>query len=377
MELVINDRIRNRKIQFFNSFDIELKYNSLASTFGLDFYYDPDVTEQKELACIGHYHICQLFEKDELLLTGYILSEGFTGEPTKNLVPIGGYSLPGILEDCRVPVNKAIDLALASGHIKLKSGSPAKPYCYPIQDEGLSLRQIAEKYIAPFNLQIVVDPAVATLMDSAFAETTIKPTDTIKSYLTELATQKNINLTHNEKGQIVFTKIKTNLKPILEINVPKGGIPGIKMGLHFEGQNMHSHITIIKQSDTDDPNAGEATVVNPFVPFVFRPTTIIQNSGDNTETAMAADNALAQELRNLKITIVFDRWDVNGKVVKPGNLLSVTNPEIYLFNKTDLFIESVKLHGDQKEQTATLTCCLPEVYNGNPPNYTFKGINLH
>jgi prophage tail gpP-like protein len=377
MELVINDRIRNRKVQFFNSFDITLKYNAIASDFSFDFYYSPDIIEQKEMACVGHYHICKLYHEGELLLTGYITEEAFLGAPQRRLVPIAGYSLPGVLEDCQVPTNSALDAAIAAGNLKLPKGTTATPYAYPIQDEGLTLRQIAQKYLAPFGIQMIVDDSVAAVMDETFEETTAKPNDTIKQYLTELATQKNINLTHDELGRLVFTRVPTNLKPIFEFDVPKGGIPGVSMGFKFSGQQMHSQITVIKQADVDNENAGEETVTNPYVPFVFRPRTIIQNSGNNTDTALAAKNALADELRNLKWTISMDRWDFNGKIVKPKNLITLRDPEVYLFNKTTLFIESVNLKGDQKEMTAELTCCLPEVYNGNVPKYIYQGINLH
>ncbi len=345
MELIINDRIRNRKIEFFNSFKIHLKYNAFASTFSLDFYFDPDVIEQKEMACVGHYHIAELRHNNQLLLT--------------------------------VPTNKAIDKALAAGNLKPAKGTPAKPYCYPIQDEGLSLKQIAQKYLAPFGITMVVDPVVASAMNDPIAETSVKPNDTVKQYLTELATQKNINISHDEFGRLVFTRVPTSLKPVFDFNVPKGGLPGIKMTSHFNGQDMHSQITVQQQADIEDTNIGEETVTNPYVPFVFRPRTIIQSAGTNTDTALAASNALANELRGLTFTITMDRWDINAKIIKPKNTITVINPEIYLYKKTTLFIESIEYNGDQKEMTTILHCVLPEVYNGQVPKYIYAGINLH
>lgn len=379
MELVINDRIRNRKVSLFNSFNISLKYNAVASTFALDFYFDPDNIEQKEMACVGHFHLCKLSHNGELLMTAQILSEAFTssGNPPRTLVPISGYSLPGVLEDCQVPTNAAIDAAIAVGNLKLPKTSPAAPYCYQIQDEGLTLRQIAKKYIAPFNLEMVVDSSVEAEMDQVIPETDIKPKDTIKHYLTELATQKNVNLTHDEQGRLVFTRVKTKLQSVLDFDVPKGGLPGVRMNMAFDGQQMHSQITVVKQAGVEDKNAGEATVTNPFVPFVFRPKTIIQSSGNDIDTELAAKNALADELKNLKFKIAIDRWDVNSKLIKPANVITVKNPEIYLYKKTTLFIESIDYTGNQKEMTAVLNCCLPEVYNGQTPEYLFKGINLH
>lgn len=376
MELIINDRIRNRAVDRFNSFKVSLKYNSVASTFSFDFYYDPDVLELKEMACIGHMHICQLRHNKELFLTGMILSEGFNHSPVKQLTAIGGYALPGQLEDCSIPTNGAIDAAIAAGNLKLKPGDII-PYAYPLQSDGLSLRQIAEKLIAPFKLTMTIDPAVKDLMEQPFEETTADAKDSIKKYLTELALQKNINVTHNEKGHLYFTRVRTDMKPILNFNIPKGGLPGVQVSLKFDGQKMHSQITVVKQGDDEDDIAGEYTVTNPFVPFIFRPKTIEQTSGTNVDTALAARNARADELRALTLTLTIDRWDVNGKLIKPNNLISIIDPENYIFKKTNFFIESIDYSGNEKEMTAILHCVLPCVYDGTEPVYIFSGINLH
>lgn len=375
MELTINDRIRNRKVTFFNEVKISLKYNTLASTFSLSFYYDPNIIEQKEMACIGHYHICYLSHNGELILTGIILSEAFTGHTKKTLVTVSGYSLTGVLEDSSIPTDGAIDAAIEKGNLKIKPGE-VTPYA-PLQSDGLSLREIAEKLLAPFKLTMVIDGSVSDRMEEKFSESNAKPRDSVKHYLTELATQKDINLSHNEKGQVVFTKAKTNLKPILDFNIPVGGLPGTKMDLHFNGQAMHSQITVVKQAEEDGDNAGEFTVDNPFVYTIFRPKTVVQSSGNELDTELAAKKARADELRHLPLTITIDRWDINNKLIKPGNIISVINQEIYIFKKTNFFIESVDYEGDQTSLTAVLHCVLPSVYDGSEPVYIFSGINIH
>lgn len=353
MILKINDRIRNRKVEYFNNFNINLKYDSIASAFSFGFYFDPANKELKDLACIGHFHTCTLEHNDELLLTGYLLSEAFTGASTRQLVQFSGYSLPGVLEDCEIP-----------------------PSLYPLQSDGLSLREIAQKLIVPFGLKMSIDPAVSSRMNSVYQKTTAKETQTIKSFLTELAIQKNIIVTHTSKGELLFTEAKAKQKPILNFG-SEDGIPFTNMSLSFNGQAMHSHITVMKQADSDGGNAGESTIENPYVPFVYRPKVLVQSSGDDNDTGKAAKSALASELKNLTLKIVTDRWEIDGKIIKPNNIISVQNPEIYLYEKSNWFIESVNLTGDNVKTTATLTCVLPEVYNGETPKYLFEGINLH
>lgn len=351
MILKINDRIRNRRVNFFNRFELDMRYDAIASTFAFDFFFDPKNKEHIELACIGHYHIATIENNDELLLSGFILSEQFIDSPEKKLSKFTGYSFPGVLEDCQIP-----------------------PSLYPLQSDGLTLKQIVDKLIAPFRIKYVIDSAVNARMNQVFEKTTASESQSIKSYLSELASQKNIVISHNEKGELVFTEAKTKSKPIINFD---GGVPFDSMTLTFNGQPMHSEITVIREANKKGGNAGQSTIKNPYVPFVYRPKTVVQSSGDDVDTSLAARTALSEELKNLKLIITVDRWDIEGKIIKPNNIITVKNENLYLFNSSKWFIESVKLTGDNEKTTATLTCVIPEVYNQDTPKYIFEGINLH
>lgn len=398
MELIIYDRIRNRKVTFFNQFQVSLKHDSVASTFSFSMYFDPDNLEHKELACIGHYHVCRIMHNGELLITGVNLSTKFSSQPEAKLIEIGGYSLPGVLEDSDIPTG-----------------------LFPLQNDGKSLKQITEALIKPFGLKLVIDPAVYQRSQKPFVATQesdpaadkgyVKPpadygydatpgtdkinkgiksssakvSQNIKSYLTELATQRNVVLSHDEQGNLLFTKCRTDKPAVARFDVRDSSVTpgttsiGTEMHLDFDGQQMHSHITVLKQADEDGGNAGEVTLRNPYViNTVFRPKVIVQDSGDEIDTHQAAKNAIAAELKGLKLTIKTDRWTVDGKLLRPNSIIEVYNPEIYLYKLSKWFIESIDYVGEGEENmTATLTCVLPCVYDDTPPEYLFKGINLH
>jgi len=355
MELVINDRIRNRKFDFFDKFTLSLKYDAVGSAFSFEFYFNPDNQEHKDALCIGHYHLCTVTHNGETLLTGQILSQNFKHSPVREIVALSGYSLPGVLEDCEIPTT-----------------------LYPLQSDGLSLKQIAAKLIKPFGLSMLVDGSVEAAMNKVFDTSTAKESQSVRSYLSELAAQKNIVLTHIDKGELLFTRAKTTQAPIIDFDVPSGGMPGTSMDMSFNGQAMHSHITVQKQADSDGGNAGEFTIKNPFViSSVYRPKVMSQSSGDDNDTEQAAKTALAAELKNLTLTINTDRWVIGGSIIKPNSIITVTNPDIYLYKRSTWFVESIDYKGDAKATTATLKCVLPCVYDGSTPEYLFKDINLH
>lgn len=376
MVIKINDRIRVRTIQFFNNFKINLKYDALASSFAFNFYFDPKNREHIDMACMGHYHFCTIEHNNEVLLTGQILSETFNSSATRQLVSLAGYSLPGILEDCEIMDAPELPPPTRLSEQWEADATVADNPATQLQIDGLNLRQIAEKLIKPFGLSMVIDSIVADRMEEVFDESEARMSQNIKSYLSQLAGQKNITLSHNNKGQLVFTQAPPFQQSICHFD---GSLPVTSMSLAFDGQGMHSHIKAVTQADVDDVNSTDNMVRNPYViNTVFRPKVIIQNSKSVvTDNALAAKNVRAQELKGLNLTVKTDRWIINNKIIRPGKLISVTNPEIYLFKKSNWLIEEVELEGDEKKQTAVLKCVLPEVYNGQDPQYIFKGINLH
>lgn len=337
---------RHYKIDTFNSFSLLLKYDSVASAFSFSMYFDPNDSKHRMLFQPGHFHQLDIEHGGELLMRGWILGQSFGVGAEKMLSSVNGYSLPGVLEDCNIPVD-----------------------LYPLQSDQKTLSEIAKYLTSKFPFSVVVDGSVSGLMNQKFDTTTASETQTIKSYLNELASQKNIILTHTADGNLLFTKAKTRRTPIFHF---ENNQPATEMTLQFNGQGMHSDIWVTKEADIDGGNAGQEKISNPFVPYVYRPLVKTQSSGDDVDTKEAVKNVLQSELKGIKLTIKTNMWEIDGKVIKPNNIITVRNPELYLFEKSNWFIESVQLDGDETQTTATLTCVLPEVYNGSQPPYIFE-----
>lgn len=360
MILKIFDRFKVRKVEFFNGFRLSLGYDQFGSTFAFSFYFDPNNPDHKELACVSHYHDCTVEHNGETLVTGFALVQGFTYSPEKQLATISGYSKPGFFEDCNIP-----------------------PDIYPLQSDGLTLLQIAKKITSPWNMDtkykidIIVDPLVSEKVNKTFKKSTASETTTIAEYLRELAQQKQIIISHDEKGNLLFTQAKTEQDAFLFFDFTNGMIPGTSFVMNFSGQQMHSHITVLKQASTDGGNAGEYTIRNPYVPTVYRPKTVSQSSGDDIDTQEVALRELAKEWENLTLTITTDRWEVDGKIIKPNSIVEIIAPELYIYTKSRFFVRSIDFDGDADETTATLNCVIPEVVNGKMAKSIFEGINMH
>lgn len=347
-------KINGKNVEFFNRFNLSLIYNAVASAFSFDYVYEPDNPLHKEIFKPGSFFPCTVEHNGELLITGTTLSDSKTFGPTSELASLAGYSKTGLLQDCKIP-----------------------PSLYPLQSDGLSLKQIAEKLIKKFGIKLIVENQKATtayykdvdeIVKELLSTSTAYETQSIQEYLTEIAVQKNVLLTHDEKGNLVLTRAKTDLDPIMDFN---GNAPGTTITLSFDGQGMHSHITVQKQADSDGGNAGEFTITNPYVP-VYRPDVITQTSGSDVDTELVARNALAAELSKIKLTIQTDRWEIGGKIIRPNNTISVVAPHLGLYEKKKWFIESVNFVGDQTKAVATINAVVLEAYNNQNPKKYFN-----
>ena len=349
MRLKVSHRLAVPKFyDFFNRFSLTLRFDSLVSAFGFDFYFDYTNKEHAELFAVSHFHEAIVEHNGKTLVTGFMLAQRFKATAQKQLVSIGGYTKTGVLEDCQIP-----------------------PSVYPLQINGLTLTEIANKLCAPFKLKVIVDPDVASKMNERIQSTTLEATSTVKDILVKLAVQRKLLITHDVNGNVYFTKVKTNKKPLFELT---DSIPGTSIELMFDGQKLHSDITVMKEASSDGGNAGEYTIENPFVPvaYTYRPRVATQSSGDDVTIQEYAKQLLLSEIKSaITLTITTDRWEVNGIAIEPNNIISVYNPEVYLYKKQDWFIEEVTFTGEVNKTVATLKCVLPCVYDETTPKNIF------
>jgi hypothetical protein len=171
------------------------------------------------------------------------------------------------------------------------------------------------------------------------------------------------------------------------------------MSLLFDGQRLHSEIFVVGDAGIGSPNASQDSIKNPYVQAKldwmgnarlstlgqsgiaystgYRPCVYKQTSGTDNETKLTARQILAQELKaGIRLTIKIEGWELGGKLVRPNNVITVTNPQLSLFQKSKWFIESVDFMGNAQSKTAVLNCVLPECYNNENVVNIFTGTNL-
>lgn len=356
-------RVGGKTISKYNAVAVSLRYDSVASSFSFVDYFNPANSEHKELYRPLSYSLVEILYNNQVLITGTLLNNGFTSSSKKHLSTISGYSRTGVIEDCTIKTTDAVQM------------------------NGLSLLEIATRLLKPFNLNVVVSDSVKSVCDEKFETSEINQYETIKSYLSTLASQKNIVLSHTAKGELLLTRSDGNKTPIF--NFTDSGT-WENMTLNTNGQEMHSVINVKGQVNVTTPDvSADAQALNPYLDNTrfgvghggffpkFRPVVYEATAATDVKTPpLTARKKLGNELLSIRLNISIVGWTLNGKLPMPGDIVTVTNPDLFLYQKTKWFIESIDFRGDEKSDTATLNCVLPECFNSDTVKNIFTGTNL-
>jgi len=327
--------------EFFNKISIDFKLDSVASAFSFVGLFDTNNSKHRSIFKPLSYNNVEIFDNNNnLVLTGVIVNTNLSSKKTRDLQVLSGYSKPGVLEDSSIPYSS-----------------------YPLEKINVSLSDIADILLKDFNINYLVDSTVSNEMSLVYKKTVAQPSESVKDYLSKLAAQRNIVISHNEKGDLVFFRPNVNARSKLFLTRENS----ISMNISVKGQSFHSEISVIRQPGKNNPSLSPVdTIRNPLV-LSRRVKVNVLSSGTESETKRAADNILAAELKNISFSISLNRIED----LKCGDIVEVQNPEIYLYDRTRLMISSIKIQENDKASTMQLNLVLPETFTGEIPKNIF------
>lgn len=358
-------KINGKNLEHFTDISLKRSLDSIASTFSISVRFNAENDDHKELFKPLQYFDIQIYsDSGELLFTGTILNHAFKSDSGFNLAVLSGYSKCGILEDVTIP-----------------------PSMYPLESINRSLKDIAEKLCNAYGIKIIYNLEGDLDIDSNYTknfDTKIKKyvapkrkrkktnnsevnrvykksnadaTESVKSYLTKLTSQRNILLSHDNEGNIVLFKPNLKAKPKYYFNKDNT----LSMSSTWNGQAMHSQINVVRQPSAE--NAGVSTVdkVDSFYVKKYRPTTKVLSSGEDTDTKKAAENEYAAELKNISLSIELEGIFFD---IKPGDLINVHNHEIYSFAYSRWIVSDIDFSINTNENKTNINLQLPESFSG-------------
>ena len=336
-------KINGSYYSFFDEVVINEKFDSVASSFSLKARYNPNNESHRQIFKPLAFNKVEIYDDENVLrLTGFTVNTSLRSSSIRELQILSGYSKAGILEDCTIPY-----------------------ILYPLEKNNVSLSDIVSKILPYFKLSFETDATAKKDMELQYAKTVAEPSESVKSYLSKLASQRNIILSHKSNGDLLFFKPDVNSKPKYYFTKENA----LDMGFDVSGQGIHSDITVLRQPSDENPSLSPVdSVKNPLVLF-DRSVVKTLSSGTETDTKKAADNLMAEELKNIKFTVL-----LKGKFndLFCGDIVEVMNNEIFLYERTRLIVSEITRNESSKGDTVSLVLFLPETYTGDKPKIKFQ-----
>jgi prophage tail gpP-like protein len=336
-------KIENKFFNHFSNLTLKFNLDTFASVFSFDARFDPFNVEHQKIFKPLTYPKIEIFSNDmDLLLTGNIVNNDFMSTKTPQLVSFSGYTKSGILEDVTIPDS-----------------------VYPLEKNNQSLSEISAQLLKPFGIGQLIESNVANEMNLVYEKAVAQPTQSVASFLTQLASQRNIVIGHTKKGDVYYFKAFIGSKPVKSYD--ESNLLSSKMAIN--GRAFHSDITVRRQPS--DENVGVSTVdgvKNPNVEQI-RSVCKILSSGDDTSTIEAAQNVLAAELRGIQLGLELPKIDTS---ILCGQIIEFINPELFIYKKQKFVINEIIYKEDSEADTMTVNCLTPEAFTGGIPTNIFE-----
>ena len=280
-------------------------------------------------------------ESGELIFRGTMVTVVPRLTMEGSMVRFGGYSLPGVLSDCSMPVtDKSVEF------------------------RNMNLRDIASQLVEPFSLKLQSPSDVG----GPFRRVKLKREDKVLTFLARLAKQRQLLIRSSPNGELVLAAPPELAKPVATFQQDAPPVLGIEPT--FSPQNYYSHTTVTRTNKRGRPG-GKHTVVNQLAidQGVVRPIAISIRDITRGELPKAAAAAAGRMLAGaVTYSLKLATWrDPNGGLWVPGTTVELEAPSVFVRRPYQFQIRSVKFDRDGKKDTATLSLMLPGAFGGTPP----------
>lgn len=256
-------------------------------------------------------------------------------------VTLGGYSLPGAINDCMAPAS-----------------------AYPIQFRKLNILDIARKLCEPFGINVVMegDPG------AVFRKVKLKRDKTIMQFLNGLAAKRQLLIRSNANGELVIAEPPTVAAPVATLREGLPPVEGVKS--QFRAQSYFSHTTCVRRTSRGK-FGGQNTVRNEraIEAGIMRPLTKSLREVTRSELPEASAAAAGRMLANsVGYSVKVADWrDPMGNYWRPGDTVELEAPRVFVPEPYLFQIRSAELKRTPGGTSAVLNLMLPGAFGGEPP----------
>lgn len=352
-------KINKQRFTFWRDILITRSLDSM-DTIQFTAPFDPNDKALRKTFVPFSYADLGVFVGDSALFTGTMLSPTPSIIKDSRNIVVTGYSLPGVLNDCNPPAS-----------------------AYPLENDGLDIKQTAEKLASPFGIAVVFEAGVIEetqtnseqtlaqdlkdLLGGKFQREANNPDQKVLQFLAQLAKERNLIISSTPKGELLFTRSVEVGTPVATLR--EGESPLRSINAQFNPQAYHSSITGLEPVLLG-LKGSQYTAKNQFLTDKVRPFTFYTEDSETGEVQKAVNSNLGRMFGNMaSYTIEVASWRTPaGELWKPNTTVLVNAPGAMIYNDFEFVIRSVEYSRTDNSETANLTLVLPGSFSGKAPD---------
>lgn len=284
------------------------------------------------------------------LFTGTLVDVKPRLEANPRNVQVSAYSKPGVLADCDVPVSLV-----------------------PFEANGLTLRQIAERLVAPFGITVELTGPEGPKFKRV--NTKKKKIDhrgdlneKAQAFLAELARQHGLVISSNAQGALLFQHSVAPGHPVVRFE--EGKPPLVSVIPTFSPQSYYSEITGFTMTKRGRPGANYTlSTAERLAGGALRSFSFQLDDIEKSDAPTAVKAKMGRMFANMVSYVVnVPTWrDPSGALWAANTTATLTAPSAMVYRETELLIRDVYLKQSATEQTASLGLVLPGAFSGEQP----------
>lgn len=332
-------QIRGREYTGWQDLEVTQQLDSFA-TVSFSAPFEPDKQQFRDDFRPFSYHDLNVTVGGEPLLTGTLVDVDPARVPASRTVGVNGYARPGVLADCHMP-----------------------PTAWPLEYNGLTLQQIAERVCSPWSIGVLVEGGN---VGAAFDRVAMEPDADPSAFLADIARQRGFVVADHPDGRLWLRRSATSAAPVL-VRLKEGAPPLISCGVSFSPREYFSEITGVGGAR---PGRGGAasTVRNPHAtalrPRVYKPEDT--EAGDVPSASRAQLGRMFGAAASYEIPLPTWR-SPSGVLWAPNQVIEVEAPGAMVYRPTRMIVRTVAFKKSRDEQSAVLSLVLPGVFTGEAP----------
>lgn len=331
--------INSQQVKHFSGLSIEKSIDNVGGGFSFESPFFSDIKIYRELFKPFSYHPVEIHIGGKLVLTGTIEGVSPRVSESSTSVVIQGRSRTGVIVDCTFQKSD-----------------------FPLQFTKAKLDEIAAKVLEKYKLTASFPDGPGALFEESGPQS---PTETVFTFLQNLARQRELLMGERADGNPVFRKANFDGTPVATLVEGQQGITFSEAG--YNATSRFSSFDAFGQEAGKNDNF--AITEDPALVGIVRPKSVQSNDTNAANIQGVSDwAASAAVAAGINIPLKVVGWlRPDGELWAENDIVTITAPSLMIYKPFPFLIKSLRFDETDTVKVTTFTLTIPGAYSGKLP----------